>query len=381
MRNFDWIIAGAGFTGSTLAERLATQTGAKVLVVDRRDHIGGNAHDAVNDLGVLVHTYGPHIFHTNSEKVLDYLSAFTSWRPYTHEAVAVVDDKFIALPFNINSIEQAFAPALAARYVAALSSRYKPHERVPILRLRQEDGDLGELGKFIYEKVFRNYTIKQWGLTPEELSPSVTARVPVVVARDNRYFHDRFQMMPSEGYTRLFERMLDHPNIAVQLRTEFSDAHAEHPSARIIFTGPIDEFFDFCFGSLPYRSVRFAHQTVQGARVQPAAIVTYPDANIPFTRVTEMQRLTGQTGACSTLVYDYPEPYIRGRNEPYYPIPMDQNQMLLNRYLALAREREDVYLCGRLGEYKYYNMDQAVAAALSFFGKIRALATTTHDSE
>jgi UDP-galactopyranose mutase len=370
LRKFDWIIAGAGFTGATLAERIATQMGEKVLVVDRRDHIGGNAYDATNDRGILVHRYGPHIFHTNSEKVRAYLSRFTQWRPYVHEAVAVVDGRFIALPFNINSIEQAFPPALAARHVTALLSRYREGERVPVLKLRQEDGDLGALGAFIYEKIFRNYTVKQWGLTPEELSPSVTARVPVVVARDNRYFHDTFQAMPAAGYTPMFERMLDHPCITVDLRTEFRDARARHPSARVIFTGQIDEYFEFCFGPLPYRSLRFEPRTVDVERAQPAAIVNYPDAKVAHTRVTEMRRLTGQPASCSTRVFEYPAPYIRGANEPYYPIPRDQNQVLLNRYLALAKTREDVFICGRLGDYKYYNMDQAVAAALALFGRI-----------
>jgi UDP-galactopyranose mutase len=367
---FDWIIAGAGFTGATLAERIATQMGDTVLVVDRRDHIGGNAHDATNEHGILIHRYGPHIFHTNSGKVKSYLSRFTEWRPYVHEAVALVNGRFIALPFNLNSIEQAFPPDLAARYATALLSRYRAGERVPILKLKEEDGDLAALGAFIYEKIFRNYTLKQWGLTPEELSPSVTARVPIVVAHDNRYFHDTFQAMPAAGYTAMFERILDHPRITVELRTEFRDARARHPAARIIFTGQIDEFFEFRFGPLPYRSLRFEPETVDLDAALPAPIVNHPDASVPYTRVTDMRRLTGQAINRSTLVYEYPQPYVRGVNEPYYPIPRDRNQALLNRYLALSRTRDDVFICGRLGDYKYYNMDQAVAAALALFEKI-----------
>lgn len=363
----DWIVVGAGFTGATLAERIAAGRGERVLVVERRDHVGGNAYDAPNEHGILVHRYGPHIFHTASEAVWAYLSRFTAWRPYEHRVRAVIDGREVPIPFNLNTIDALFPPATAARYARKLTARFPEGTRVPILKLlREEDGDLATLARYVYEKLFRHYTFKQWGLLPEQLSPSVTARVPIVVGRDDRYFDDRWQAMPAEGYTPLFRRMLDHPRIELRLSTEYRDIRARHPGARTIYTGPIDEFFDGRFGRLPYRSLRFDSRTIEVPQRQSVAQVNYP-GDVPFTRITEMKHLTGQSGPLTTLVYEYPETYVPGINDPYYPIPQDETRALLQPYLDAAAERPDVVICGRLGDYRYYNMDQAVGAALARF--------------
>lgn len=365
----DWIVVGAGFTGATLAERIASGEDQRVLVVDRRPHIAGNAHDALASDGLLRHHYGPHIFHTNSEKIWRYLQRFSAWRPYFHRVRAVVDGRQVPLPFNLDSIETLFPRELANRYQEALLSHFPFGERVPILKLmREAKGELADLARYVTEKIFRNYTLKQWGRSPEELCRSVTARVPIVVSRDDRYFQDRWQAMPVDGYTALIRRMLDHPNIKVLLRTDFHEVRALFPAARVIYTGPIDEYFDHRFGALPYRSLRFTWQTLDTERYQEVATVNYPE-EYDFTRVTEMKLLTGQTNARTTLLMEYPEPYQPGVNEPYYPIPGLDTQAHYARYEDLAREEQDVIFCGRLGDYKYYNMDQAVGAALAVFEK------------
>lgn len=366
---FDWIIVGAGFTGATLAERIATLRNEKVLVIDRRQHIAGNAYDRMNEAGILVHKFGPHIFHTNSQQVWNYLQRFSEWRPYFHKVLAVIDGKEVPIPFNLNTMEAVFPRQLADRYSQLLLERYTYGERVPILKMmRETNADLKALATFIYEKVFKNYTIKQWELTPEQLSPSVTARVPILISRDDRYFQDRYQAMPAAGYSAMFERMLDHPNIKVMLNADYREVKHLFPSARTVYSGPIDEFFDYKFGPLPYRSMKFVEKTVDAANVQSVGTINFP-AEHDFTRVTELKHLTGQTTSRTTLLYEYPRQHVPGETEPYYPIPRDETQLLLNKYLDLAKDREDVIFCGRLGDYKYYNMDQAVGAALTVFSK------------
>lgn len=366
---FQWIIVGAGFTGATLAERIATQKGEKVLVVERRGHIAGNAYDHRNAAGVLVHKYGPHIFHTNSKKVWDYLQPFSDWRPYFHRVLASIDGIEAPIPFNLNTMDAVFPRAMAERYGSKLIERFGYGARVPILQLmKEEDEELKFLANFVYEKVFKSYTFKQWELLPDELSPSVTARVPILVSRDDRYFQDAYQAMPAQGYTALFERMLDHDNIHLMLRTDFREVRQLFPGARVIYTGPIDEYFDYCYGPLPYRSLAFRHETVDRAQCQKVGTVNYPNEH-DFTRITEMRHLTGEDLPRSTLIYEYPRAHEVGVNDPYYPIPRDETRVHHERYLKLARERGDVLFCGRLGDYRYYNMDQAVAAALALFEK------------
>ncbi|AFV76574.1 UDP-galactopyranose mutase [Thermus oshimai JL-2] len=364
------LIVGAGLTGATLAERFAS-VGKRVLVVDRRDHIAGNAYDEHDAHGVLVHRYGPHIFHTNSKKVWEYLSRFTAWRPYYHRVLGVVDGKEVPIPFNLQSLRLLFPPRLADLLEEKLVRRFGLGARVPILRLKEEgDEDLKLLSEYVYEKVFLGYTLKQWGMRPEDLSPSVTARVPLLVSYDDRYFQDTYQAMPEEGYTAMVRRMLSHPNIRVLLRADWRDLEGEVRYEKLIFTGPIDEFFGYKHGPLPYRSLSFRFQTLPTPWHQRVGTVNYPNEH-PYTRVTEFKHLTGQGYLPhTTVVYEYPEAYVPGQNEPYYPIPREENEALYQRYLDEAKELEGVYFAGRLGDYRYYNMDQAVARALKLFEEL-----------
>jgi UDP-galactopyranose mutase len=369
-----WIVVGAGFTGAVIAERIASQLNERVLVVDRRDHVAGNAFDCLNEDGVLIHRYGPHIFHTNSDRVWNYLQKFSSWRPYEHKVLASVDGARIPLPFNLNSIDRCFPASDAAKYRRLLIERFGEDARVPVLSLRQEQhSDLRALGDYVYKKIFLHYTIKQWGLRPEQLSPSVTARVPILVGRDDRYFQDKYQAMPARGYAALFQSILTHSRIEVRLnshfgQSEYAAARKENPGVRIVFTGPIDEFFGRCFGALPYRSLRFEHEVFAERFRQPVGTINFPNDH-GYTRATEIKHVTGQEHGKTVITYEYPEQYSPGLNEPYYPVPRDETQELLNRYLEHARKWPDVFFCGRLGDYKYYNMDQAIGAALSLFEK------------
>ncbi len=364
----NYLIVGAGFTGATLAERLASQCDKKVLLIDRRNHIGGNAYDYYDERGILIHKYGPHIFHTNGKKIWDYLSQFTKWRPYQHRVLGVVDGQSVPIPFNLNSLYALFPPNHAKRLEDELIETFGFGVKVPILKMKEKsNGELSFLADYVYEKVFRNYTEKQWGLKPEELNPSVTARVPVSITRDNRYFYDRFQAMPKYGYTVLFNQMLSHPRIKILLQADYAEIADEIHYDKLIFTGPIDEYFNYCFGELPYRSLRFDFERVECEWYQDVATVNYPNEN-EFTRVTELKRLTGQRASISTLAYEYPQTYIRGQNDPYYPVPMESSQALFRKYNAEAKKiASRVIFAGRLGDYQYYNMDQAVARALTVF--------------
>lgn len=364
----DWLIVGAGFTGCTLAERIATQLDQKVLLIDRRNHTGGNAYDHYDGNGILVHKYGPHIFHTNSKKVWDYLSAFTEWRPYHHHVLGVVEGKHVPVPFNLNSLEMLFPRRLAERLECALLEAYGFGVKVPILKMRENpNAELRNLADYIYKNVFYSYTVKQWDLKPDELDPSVTGRVPVYISRDDRYFQDTWQAMPRHGYSALFERMLNHRNIRVLLNTDYRELEGLAHFNRMIYTGPVDDYFDYLHGHLPYRSLRFDFVTADQERVQDAGTVNYPN-DYDFTRITEQKYLTGQRSAVSTLVYEYPQPYIPGENDPYYPIPREENREQYNLYLREVEKLSGtVLLAGRLADYKYYNMDQAVARALKLF--------------
>jgi UDP-galactopyranose mutase len=366
---YDWLIVGAGFTGATLAERLASQCDQKVLLIDRRPHIGGNAYDEVDESGLLIHRYGPHIFHTNSQKIWDYLSKFTQWRPYAHHVRGSIDGQMVPIPFNLNTLDTLFPAKQAKQLGDKLIKRFGIDVKVPILKLREiEDNELRQLGDFIYEKVFLHYTEKQWGMRPEELDPGVTARVPVFIGRDDRYFQDEYQSMPRDGYTALFDRMLRHPNIHVEMNTDFTSLPAT-TAKRIVFTGSIDAFFNYEAGELPYRSLRFDFVTEKQEYFQPVGTVNYPN-DFDYTRITEMKRLSGQTSSVTALAYEYPEAYRRGVNIPYYPIPCSDTKTLLRPYLDRARTLEGkVWFAGRLGDYQYYNMDQACARALSLFEK------------
>ncbi len=359
---FDYLIVGAGFAGSVLAERLASQLNARVLIVEKRSHIGGNAYDFYNDAGILIHKYGPHIFHTNSRKVFDHLSRFTQWRPYEHRVQASVDGQLVPMPINVDTLNRLYGLNLNCNQVDTFLESLA-ERREPILT--SEDVVVNRIGRTLYEKFFRNYTRKQWGFDPSELDASVAARVPVRTSRDDRYFTDEYQAMPLHGYTRMFEKMLDHPNINILLHTDYSDVKDEVSFRELIFTGPVDEYFDYCYGKLPYRSLRFDHQTHDCPTFQSAAVINYPNEHA-YTRVTEFKYLTGQVHPKTSVVYEYPV----SDGDPYYPIPQPQNAALYAQYKALADAVPDVHFAGRLATYKYYNMDQVVGQALALFSKI-----------
>ncbi len=358
---YDYLVVGAGFAGSVVAERLAA-TGKRILIIDKRHHIAGNAYDFYNEQGLLVHLYGPHIFHTQSEKVFNYLSQFTDWRPYEHRVLASVDGKRVPIPINIDTINQLYGLNLdAAGMEAFLAERAEPRADIRT----SEDIVVSKVGRELYEKFFRNYTRKQWGVDPSELDSSVAGRIPVRLNQDDRYFSDTFQVMPLEGYTRMFERMLAHPNITVQLSTDYREIMDEYPEAKMVYTGPIDEFFDYRFGKLPYRSLRFEHETHDVEQFQPVGVVNYPNDH-KYTRVTEFKHLTGQEHPRTSIVYEYPQ----AEGDPYYPIPRPENAKLYEMYRELAENTPGVYFCGRLANYKYFNMDQVVAQALHLYRNI-----------
>jgi UDP-galactopyranose mutase len=360
---FDWLIVGAGFAGSVLAERIASQRGETVLVVDRRSHVGGNAFDWYDKAGILVHRYGPHIFHTNSQAIVAHLSQFTEWRPYEHRVLAHVDGQLLPIPINLDTINRLYGLDMNSQQMERfLASR---RENVDEVRTA-EDVVVGTVGRELYEKFFRGYTRKQWGVDPSQLGRSVTARVPTRTNRDNRYFTDTFQSMPAGGYTRMFQRMLCHPKIKVMLQADYREVRDAIPFRRLVYTGPIDEFFDFRLGRLPYRSLRFDHVTLERRQFQPVAVVNYPQTEA-FTRITEYKHLTGQDHPQTSLSYEYP----MATGDPYYPVPRAENEALYKQYEALAAHESKVLFVGRLATYRYYNMDQVVGQALAAFSRIQ----------
>jgi UDP-galactopyranose mutase len=363
---YDVMVVGAGFAGAVMAERLANDGGKRVLVVDRRPHIAGNAFDRLDEAGVLIHQYGPHIFHTNSADVFDYLSRFTEWRPYEHRVLASVGGKLVPMPINRTTLNLLYGLDLKTEEQAAafLAARAEP---VEIVRT-SADVVISAIGRELYETFFQGYTRKQWGMDPSELDKSVTSRVPTRTDTDDRYFNDKFQAMPAEGYTRMFERMLDHPGIDLLLGVDFNEAREAYPHGHLVFTGPIDEYFGYCYGKLPYRSLAFRHETRDVAQLQPVAVINYPSESVPYTRVTEYKHLTGQICPRTSITYEYPS----AEGDPYYPIPKAENQALFKRYEALALAKRDVSFVGRLATYRYYNMDQVVGQALATYRRLAA---------
>jgi UDP-galactopyranose mutase len=362
---YDWLIVGAGFAGSVLGERIANELDQSVLLIDKRDHIGGNAYDRLNADGLLIHQYGPHIFHTNSQQIFDYLSRFTSWRPYEHRVLAHVDNQLVPIPINLDTVNKLYGLSLDSAGLERFFAERAEH--VDPIRT-SEDVVVSQVGRELYEKFFRGYTRKQWGLDPSELDKSVTARVPVRLNRDDRYFGDAYQYMPAQGYTRMFERMLDNENIDVKLGADWKDLRSQDLARRTIFTGPIDEYFGFELGQLPYRSLRFEHVTLDKEWSQPVAVVNYPQTR-DYTRVTEYKHLTGQTHPRTALTYEYPSE----TGDPYYPIPNAKTAARYKAYEARALAEQNVWFVGRLATYRYYNMDQVVGQALATFRRIAAL--------
>jgi UDP-galactopyranose mutase len=364
---FDYLIVGAGFAGAVLAERLASQRGARCCVIDRRDHIGGNAHDGTDAAGVLLHTYGPHYFRTNSDRIVAYLSQFTEWHPVEYKILSWTHGRFWQFPINLNTFEQLVGHPSTSEEMERTLAEW----RVPIAEPRNsEEVILSQVGPRLYEMFFKEYTRKQWRRDPRELDASVCGRIPIRTNRDDRYLSDKFQALPKEGYTAMFRKMLAHPQIEVRLQTDYRDARTQIPHRHLIFTGPIDEYFDHCFGPLPYRSLRFEPETLAQEYFQPAMQVNYPNDHA-FTRIVEIKHATGQKLPVTTIVREYPEDFGPGR-EPYYPIPAPDARALYERYAARAGTETGVSFVGRLATYRYYNMDQVVGMALAEFERLAA---------
>lgn len=363
---YDWLIVGAGFAGAVMAERIASQRGETVLLIDRRPHLGGNAYDEHNPDGILVHKYGPHIFHTNSRIIFEYLSRFTGWRHYHHRVLAQVDGKQLPIPINCDTINRLYGLSLEPSEMEAwLAARAEPLAEIR----NSEDVVVSKIGRELFEKFFNGYTTKQWGVPPRELGKSVTARVPVRYNHDDRYFTDEYQFMPDKGYTALFKRMVCHPRITLALSTDFIEVSRSCYRA-LIFTGPIDEYFGYRLGNLPYRSLRFEHVTLDKEFHQKVAVVNYPQTE-SYTRITEYKHLTGQVHPKTSLTYEYPS----GEGDPYYPVPREANEKLYKQYEALGNKERDTWFVGRLATYRYYNMDQVVGQALATFRRIQEQAS------
>ena len=370
-RGFDYLIVGAGFAGSVLAERLAGQ-GQRVVIVEKRPHIGGNAYDRYDDAGVLIHPYGPHIFHTNSADIFDYLSRFTEWRPYQHRVLGSVDGQLLPIPINLDTVNKLYGLTLTSFQVEEFFASVA--EKKDEIKT-SEDVVVNKVGRELYNKFFRGYTRKQWGMDPSELDASVTARVPTRTNRDDRYFADTFQAIPLHGYTRMFEKMLDHPNIKVMLNTDYREVVDLLPWKHMVYSGPVDAFFNFKHGKLPYRSLQFKHVTVPQESFQPVGTVNYPN-DYGYTRISEFKHITGQKHPSTSVVYEYP----CAEGDPYYPVPRPENAALYKLYEAEADAMENVTFVGRLATYKYYNMDQVVGQALAAFKHLQRRRVTAPEA-
>ncbi len=373
---FDVVIIGAGMAGAVLAERFAA-SGKKVLVIERRQHVAGNCYDEVDGNGILIHKYGPHLFHTDDAQIWEYLSRFTDWQIYHHRVKAVIDGKPVPIPFNLNTLREVFPSSLADKLEAALLRNFDYGKKVPILELKKSaDTDLQFLADFVYEKIFLHYTEKQWNLLPDKISGAVTARVPIFVGRDDRYFNDRFQALPKRGYTALVKNMLAHKNIKLLLNTDFKEVmelrgeqtylFRKKFKRRLIYTGQLDELFDKKFGELPYRSVDMKFETIDVENFQAAPTVNYPN-NYDFTRITEFKQIHPAQTSRTTILKEYPQEYVGGQNEPYYPIFTDEAQAAYEKYSAELAKFQNITAVGRLAEYRYYDIDDVIKRALEVF--------------
>jgi UDP-galactopyranose mutase len=365
---YDVLVVGAGFAGSIMAERVASQLGLSVLVVDRRPYVGGNAHDRVDpQTGLRLHDHGPHLFHTNAAHVVEYLSQFTEWRPYEHRVLASVDGQLVPIPINLDTVNRLYGLELdSAGMEAFLAERAEPVAEVRT----GEDAVVARVGRDLYERFFRGYTRKLWDRDPSELAASVTGRIPTRTDRDDRYFTDSHQALPAEGYTAMFERMLEHPRIEVATSTSFEDVRDGVRFGHLVWTGPIDDYYERCFGPLPYRSLGFEWETVAtpgGTLVQPVSQVNFPSEDVPYTRTVEYRHITGQTAEVSTISRELPT----DEGDPFYPVPAPENRELYHRYSALAERDPEVTFVGRLARYQYLNMDQVTAQALVTFERVR----------
>ncbi len=372
---YDVIIVGAGTAGCVAARKLAEEKNKKVLLIEKKGDIAGNCYDAEDEHGVLIHVYGPHIFHTGKEKVYEYLSRFTKWYEFHHEVVANVHGNLVPVPFNLHTLKAVYGEEKGKALEEKLVSIYGMGTKVPILDLMgHEDKDLQMIGKFVYDNIYVYYTMKQWGKKPEEIDPAVTARVPVNISYDNGYFADKYQGVPKDGFTRMFEAMVQHENITVQIQTEAKEVlslqedriyYQGKPFAgEVIFTGPIDAFFDCEYGRLPYRTLDFVFEHYEQDDYQGHAVVNYT-VDEAYTRITEYKYLTGQNIAGTTISKEYPSAYTGEKGQiPYYAIANEENHALYAKYKEKAARIERFHLLGRLAEYQYYNIDVMVEKAM-----------------
>lgn len=381
--DFQYIVVGAGFAGSVIAERISNILNKKVLLIEQKNHVGGHCYDYIDKNGIIIHKYGPHLFHTNYDNVYDYLSNFTEWDLYNHKVLAFIDGQKVPIPFNLNTLHKIFPKTLADKLEKKLIDKYTYNSKIPILELMKEkDKDLLFLANFIYEKVFKNYTIKQWEIKPENIDPNVTARVPIFIGKDDRYFNDKYQCVPKYGYSKIFNNMLNNKNIKILLNTSFNEIididYNKHDiylfknkfKGKLIFTGMVDELFQFKFGYLPYRSLNLKFETINKELYQETATVNYPN-NYKFTRITEFKHIHPVKTEKTTILKEYPQKFEFGKNNPYYPIFTDENNKKYNKYLEYSKKFENLILLGRLAEYKYYNMDQIINQALITFESLR----------
>ena len=371
MMSIDNLVTGCGLSGAVIA-RLLADKGEKVLVIDKKNHIAGNIYDYRDESGIFIHKYGSHIFHTNNEKVWNFLNRFTSFNTYMHKVIAVIDGIETTIPFNINTLYDVFPQTLAKRLEEKLLEKFKYNTKVPILEFQKyDDSDLKFLSDYIYEKVFLHYTAKQWGKNPDEIDSAVTARVPVYISKDDRYFQDKYQGIPLNGYTKMVENILNHPNIEVKLNTDFKTFATANPDfikkCRIFYTGSIDEYFNYKYGELPYRSVNFKFETYDREFYQSNAVVNYP-CNYDFTRIHEYKYYLKDKSDKTVIAKEYSEYFENGKNERYYPIVNEDNKTLYQQYLKDTPQ--NVYFLGRLGDYKYYDMDKAAEKAINLFEEI-----------
>ena len=378
---FDVVIAGAGICGAVLAERFAQDSNKKVLLIERRQHIGGNCYDEIDCNGILIHKYGPHLFHTDDAEIFEYLSKFTAWQTYQHKVLAMIDGQAVPLPFNFNTLYKVFPQNLATRLEVALLQNFEYGKKIPILELKNSpSADLQFLADFIYEKIFLHYTEKQWNLTPDKIDGAVTARVPVSISRDDRYFNDKFQAVPKFGYTAMFQKMLAHKNIKLMLNTAFNEVATLRDGkiflfdsefdGKIIYTGLLDELFNYKFGALEYRSVDMKFETVDAENFQAAATVNYPN-NYHFTRITEFKHIHPAKSARTTILKEFPQNYVVGENVPYYPIFTDAAKSAHAKYLDELKNFPQIKAVGRLAEYKYFDIDDAVKRALEIYAELK----------
>lgn len=363
------LVVGAGFSGAVIANLIATELNEKVMVIDKKEHIAGNCYDYRDENGIMIHKYGSHIFHTNNEKVWKFLKRFTDFNTYMHKVICLIDGIETYIPFNFNTLYDVFPFTFARRLEEKLLDVFEINTPVPILEFqKQDDDDLKFLANYVYEKIFLHYTTKQWGVAPTEVDGAVTARVPVYLSKDNRYFQDKYQGIPQQGYTKVIERMLNHENIEVKLNTDYKDVkHNQYK--RVFYTGSIDEFYDYKFGKLPYRSVYFKFETYNKQHYQAGACVNYP-CNYDFTRIHEFKYFLDDQSDKTVIAKEYSEDFELGKNERYYPVPKDENTKLYEKYLKESQKDKNVYFLGRLGDYKYYDMDKAIARAIELFEEV-----------